>query len=352
MAKVNDEIGSLVAVREGSGQASWGESAWYTSNVEKYPNSIAEFEQLDELINNYCLTGVKPKKQPLTKSANVTAIGSCFAAELRHFLGDAGLSSDSFWVPSGLNNTFALLDFFSWAITGDQTAKGYAYERDQAGSVVDWHPEHEFKIYKEAICKTDCFIFTLGLSEVWEDLETGKVFWRGVPEHIFEDKRHRFRLSTSTENTHNILSIIKLIRSVNSKASIVFSLSPIPLKATFSGQSCIAADCVSKSVLRLAIHESLQSTSLTDPDVHYWPSFEIVKWVGCHLPYSVYGADDGCVRHVSRYLVSSILKAFVETYYGSSIAEEVFENYFSSLEVFEGQAGEPPKVYKGQVVKA
>ena len=186
---------------------------------------------------------------------------------------------------------------------------------------------------------------------MWEDSESGNVFWRGVPEQIFKEGRHRFRLSSVLENTKNLENIFALIREVNPNAPIIFTLSPVPLKATFSNKSCISSDCVSKSTLRLAIHEYMSKFE-SQANVYYWPSFEIVKWVGCHLPYPVYGTDDGCVRHVSRFLVTQILKAFVNVYYGKDTANTVFEKYLPSLETRKGAAGEPPQIYMGQIVKA
>jgi len=199
--------------------------------------------------------------------------------------------------------------------------------------------------------KASSFVFTLGLAEVWEDSESGSVFWRGVPEQIFKEGRHRFRLSSVQENTKNIQEIVALIREVNPKAPIIFTLSPVPLKATFSNKSCVTSDCVSKSTLRIAIHEYMSKLE-NNANIFYWPSFEIVKWVGCHLPYPVYGTDDGCVRHVSRFLVVQILKSFVNAYYGKDTAEAVFREYLPSLETRKGEAGEPPEIYLGQIVKA
>lgn len=69
--------------------------------MKKYPSTSAEFNELESLINQYCLEGHAPAVPLLNKSGSVIAIGSCFAAELRHFLNDVGLSSDSFWIPSG-----------------------------------------------------------------------------------------------------------------------------------------------------------------------------------------------------------------------------------------------------------
>lgn len=338
MSNSSNEIGSLAAVREGSGPASWGEGVWHSSGVSKYPSSLSAFDDIGGLTREFCLKGHSPTAPILNVAGNVVAIGSCFAAELRHFLSDVGLSSNSFWIPSGLNNTFALCDFFSWVVTGNESARGYAYERGDAGSIRDWKPELEQEEYRKAIEDAAWFVFTLGLAEVWEDAKTGKVFWRGVPENVFEEGRHRFRLSSVSENTSNIDEVIKFIRLLNPTASIVLTLSPVPLKASFSEKSCITSDCVSKSVLRLAINDYLSKEQLEE-GVYYWPSFEIVKWLGCHLPYPVYGTDDGVVRHVSRFVVNKILELFVEHYYGKEIAIKVFKDYLPTLKQERGKMG-------------
>ncbi|MDO6838028.1 GSCFA domain-containing protein [Paraglaciecola chathamensis] len=346
---IKGEVGSLAAHRKGSGPASWAESSWHEADVKKYPASISDFTLTHENISKFCLQGHTPSLPFLGKEDNVIAIGSCFAAELRHFLNDVGLSSDSFWIPSGLNNTFSLLDFFSWVTTGHQTSKGFGYSKDDSGTLGDWEPKFERSSYRKALENANCFVFTLGLAEVWEDTLTSKVFWRGVPANIFDEKRHHFRLSTVEENVTNIVAITEFIRKLNPKAPIIFTLSPVPLKATFSEVPCISADCVSKSTLRLALHQVI-SQKLTD--VYYWPSFEIVKWVGCHLPFPVYGTDDSVVRHVSRYVVTKILYSFVATYYGENLAKEIFDNHLMSLPSREGLAGEPPLIYTGQIVTA
>jgi GSCFA family len=164
------------------------------------------------------------------------------------------------------------------------------------------------------------FVFTLGLAEVWQDRETGGVFWRGVPEEIFDAQRHVFRLSTVEENEANIVEIVRLIRSENPSAPILLTLSPVPLAATFRDISCITADCVSKSVLRIALDRVLERGL---GGVYYWPSFEVVRWGGAHLPWRAYGLDDRNPRHVSRYLVREIIDAFVDSFYVPAAAEEI-----------------------------
>jgi len=99
---------------------------------------------------------------------------------------------------------------------------------------------------------------------------------------------------------------------VNATAPIVVTLSPVPLEATFREISCMTADSVSKSVLRVAIDQAMSEHR---PDVYYWPSFEIVRWAGAHVSWPAYGFHDDRARHVTRYTVGRIIDAFVESFY-------------------------------------
>jgi hypothetical protein len=239
-------------------------------------------------------------------------MGSCFAQELRDHLSERGFASGNFWIPSGLNNTFAILDFISWCVTGSDTGAGFRYDRFDDGRIRQWLPQEKRDRYERHLREAGAFVFTFGLAEVWQDAETGGVFWRGIPEKIFDADRHVFRLTTVEENEQNIVRLVELIRSVNPDAPIVLTLSPVPLMATFRGQSCVTADAISKSVLRVAI-DLVASRGL--PGVYYWPSFEVVRWAGGHLPYPAYGVPDRRARHVTRYLVAEIIDAFVEAFY-------------------------------------
>jgi len=58
-------------------------------------------------------------------------------------------------------------------------------------------------------------------------------------------------------------------------------VSPVPLKATFERLSPIIADCVSKSILRVAAHEFMSSAA--GAGTIYWPSFEVFRWLGGHV---------------------------------------------------------------------
>jgi hypothetical protein len=117
------------------------------------------------------------------------------------------------------------------------------------------------------------------------------------------------------ENADNIAAIIEAVRRIAArKIDVVLTVSPVPLSGTTEFASAVIADCLSKSTLRLACQQVL---SRRPPGVFYWPSFEIVRWLGPHfgsLQPDVYGAHDGNTRHVSPWLVDIIVDLFLEHY--------------------------------------
>jgi len=287
-------------------------NAWYMPPSNVYPLDQNLFvNDLPRVIREYVLPGHAPARPMLDETQSVLTVGSCFAGELRRFLSLAGVDASRFLIPPGLNNTFAILDFFSWCATGHHTGAGFRYERVASGEIRQWVPEAKRQSYAKVFSEAGAFVFTIGLAEVWQDRETGGVFWRGIPDEIFDADRHVFRLTTVEENARNLRAIVDVIRELNPKAPIVFTLSPVPLMATFRDISCLTADCVSKSVLRVALdHVMSQGCS----GVYYWPSFEIVKWVGANLPWSTYGRK-GKARAIDRGIVRQIMDEFVSAFY-------------------------------------
>ncbi len=313
------QLGTLSPQEPKSGHRSWAMHRWHKESVQLYPKVLSLYEDVPRLFREHILPGHLPPGPLLTERDTVVTLGSCFALELRRVLELAQFASGSFWIPSGLNNTFAILDFVSWCVEGESTSRAYRYERSEDGEIKEWLPDEERHRYLEHIVNAGAFVFTIGLAEVWVDRETGGVFWRGVPEEIFDEDRHVFRLSTVEENEQNILETIRLIRTVNANAPIVLTLSPVPLEATFREISCMTADCVSKSVLRVAIDGAMAQAPA---GTYYWPSFELVKWAGATLDWSAYEGD---ARHADRYLVYCIVDAFAEAFYGPELATRIRE---------------------------
>lgn len=122
-----------------------------------------------------------------------------------------------------------------------------------------------------------------------------------------------FRNTTVEENVNNLQAIIDLVRRSNANCDFVFSLSPVPLTATLEARSSMEADCLSKSILRVAVEQIVT----TSPRCLYWPAFEIVRWLGSYFP-GMYGEEDGTTGHVSERVIDLIIALFLQNYLRST----------------------------------
>lgn len=312
------ELGSVDHERLQSSPRSWARDRWFREGATPYPHKNDDMADIRAVFDRLIPHGLAPATPPFERDAEILTLGSCFAQELRRFLTYCGVSSGNFWIPSGLNNTFALASFLEWCLDGRTGDEAYWYEQAAGGGAYRWEATEEQAEYRHHFLEAQGILLTLGLAEVWSDQTTGKVFWRGVPQGVFDEGRHVFRVSGVDENEANLVRIIETIRRHCGPIPIILMLSPVPLAATFRPVSCVAADCVSKSILRVAIDQVLRRNL---DGVHYWPSFEMVKWAGAHFDFAVFGADDGWSRHVSRFVVVNVIKSFVEHYFDAKTAE-------------------------------
>ncbi|RED18431.1 GSCFA domain-containing protein [Pontivivens insulae] len=233
-------------------------------------------------IEKYVLKGWAPEEPFIDVNTQVTAFGSCFAANISNWLSkrnynvlnkaaDAGRA----YVVAcgeGMVNSFVILQQFEWAWEG----KDFGQELWHGYDATAYGQDPEVQAQTKAMFdETDVFILTFGLSEIWYDEPTGNVFWRTIPKDAYDPERHKFRVSTVEENKANMRRIYDLIRKHRPDAKIIFTLSPIPLQATFRDNSCMTSNAVSKGVLRVAIDELYRE--LKDEGVlHYWPSYELI----------------------------------------------------------------------------
>ena len=291
---------------------------WYFSKAmgSVFPKQSDFARKLDsDFVKKHVLKGYLPDQPLFTKDAKILTVGSCFAEELRNYFLARDLSSNVVFIPPGLNNTFALDNYFHWMLTGEDGDQAYWFDNAKAGGT-KWSPTQNREHLVSLMQNLDCIVVTVGLAEVWLDALTEKVFWRGVPRREFDPERHVCRVSTVEENQANLASLFRSLRALSPKAEVIFSLSPVPLKASQTGLSCITADSLSKATLRIALDAFLRSEQA---GVRYWPSFEIVRWLGSHVENSLFG-EDGNSRHVNRSAVELILEAFIDAFFEKSSA--------------------------------
>jgi hypothetical protein len=282
-----------------------------------YPREVRVFDDLDAVIRDYVLHGYPGDDTFADPQAIVVTQGSCFARNLAMSLARLGARVAHLNVNEVINTTIANAMFFEHIFRGaecDPVVRGIFTQ------VVGNQQVEEFR---DLVSRCRAFVLTVGVAPIW--------FIRGTQQIVLEPDKARLgdfemRTTTSGWNAGNIRSIIDSVRAVNATARIFLTLSPAPLNYSLEFPSTIVGDCLSKSVLRVAIQEVLSDRR---PNVRYWPSFEIVRWVGSHLG-PVFGTDDGHPRHVSNFIVDAIVRNFIQAHGGASQAGEGDVSAFSN----------------------
>ncbi|MGB0411180.1 MAG: GSCFA domain-containing protein [Pikeienuella sp.] len=243
-----------------------------------------------EAASKWVLHGWAPEAPQITPDTQITAFGSCFAANISNWLSKRNFrvlnkdeeAKNAYVVTcgEGMVNSFVIRQQFEWAWENKtfDDALWHGYKAEEYG----YDPAIQAET-KRIFDETDFFILTFGLSEVWYDEPTDNVFWRTIPKDVYDPARHKFRVSTVEENKDNLRAIYDLIRKHRPDAKILFTLSPIPLIATFRDNSCLTSNSVSKAVLRVAIDEVVRE-KMDEGYLNYWPSYELVTDV-FKLPY-------------------------------------------------------------------
>ncbi|KGM33807.1 GSCFA domain-containing protein [Inquilinus limosus] len=264
------------------------------------------------VVGEYLAKGWMPAERFVSQTTPIVAFGSCFADNISRYLHKAGFNvltkRDNLAYVSkmgdGMVNTFAIRQQFEWAWLGKTPKADLWHGYDAA----EFGYDEAVRLRTRALFdEAELFIITLGLSEVWYDEPTGEVFWRAVPKDKYDPSRHKFRVTTHAENLENLQAIHALIRHFRPDAAVLFTVSPIPLAATFRPVTCLSANAVSKAILRAAADEFFRRNAPNDPKLFYFPSYDIVMYGFNHQ-----WRDDR--RHVYSHVLDFNMKVF-ERYY-------------------------------------
>lgn len=274
---------------------------------------FARYPSKDQLLNDFAgavqggvLGGYDTLPRFIGTSTRFFTLGSCFARHVAMALRNCGCTVDHIEIGEIINSTFANRALLEWAL-----GRARPELAERIGSVAGEFTTAE--ALRETIRQADCVIFTMGLAACFFDTQTGEFV---MPRPSFINARslaekYQSRMTTVQENSDNLAAIVALIREINPSARIVITLSPVPMNGVFNMPSAVQADCLSKSTLRVAVHEFLARAA--DTRIIYWPSFEIVRWLSGHVG-RFYGTDDDYSVHVSEEVVAFIMSAFVDTF--------------------------------------
>lgn len=306
--------------------------SFHRGEVVNYNPHQADFFK-DDFLKNYLLKGWTPASPPIAPGTKVTAFGSCFAANITRHLSKIGFDTSKDRDPDiyisrigdGLVNVHALSGQFEWALENKEPPAGLWQGYDAA----DYGFDESVRLRtRDLFLATEFFIVTLGLSEIWYDEPTGGVFWRAVPARKFDAGRHKFRVSSFAESKQHVALMYRLIREHVPNAKVLFTLSPIPLAATFRPVSCLTANAVSKAILRAALDEFVRENEADlNTRLFYFPSYEFVN----ELFPARFRADN---RHPHDVIIHAIMKTFEAVYCDNDYTLKDAEALFREVRAF------------------
>lgn len=272
----------------------------------------------------------------LHQGDSVFTIGSCFARNIEEALVDAGLDviSSRYAVPesewqgraNGILNKyhpFAMLNELTWALSDNHP---YPFDKGilEVGpdQWVDIHLPGSAKpvsyvraterrremiaLYRQ-IRQCNLVILTPGLVEAWWDKEVGYYTNQTISRALMQRHPGRFELhQLSYHEVYEAMSSIVslLMEQCNDGLRIFFTVSPVPLAATFTKQDVLVANTYAKSVLRAAVEQIVVEHPA---NVGYFPSYEAITLSDRN---EVFGDD---YIHVKDEAVRSNIMKFVSS---------------------------------------
>lgn len=172
------------------------------------------------------------------------------------------------------------------------------------------HLRRMFKTYRQA----DVFVFTFGLTETWEHIETGTIYPTapGTIAGSYDPSRFRFKNLTFNETYNDFLRFRLELKKRKPDVKFLVTVSPVPLTATADEHHVLTASTYSKSVLRAVAGQLAEQHD----DIDYFPSYEIVT-----APSSRGFFFESNMRNVSSTGVRMVMDLFFAAH-GASVSTE------------------------------
>jgi hypothetical protein len=312
--------------------------------VTERPRVFQEYQVWKRSVASVALSDLDPvvrAKVQIQPDQRVASIGSCFAQHISRRLKDAGLN---YYVtepsPVGLSpeeaqrrsfGTFSarygnvytarqLRQLFDRAF-GDFAPTVRPWRRPDGKLVDPFRPAIEPDGYGtegdvEEATRThllavrrlfetlDVIVVTLGLTEAWRARSDGAVFpvAPGVIAGEMKSSDYEFVNFEAGDIATDLDAFLAKLRSVNPQARAIFTVSPVPLVATYEDRHVLVSTTYSKSALRVAA----ESVCRAHASAYYFPSYEIVT---SHASKGAYFAEN--LRSVTERGVDHVMRLFL-----------------------------------------
>lgn len=235
---------------------------------------------------------------PVSQDSKIVSAGSCFAQHIGKWLEGNGFQFlrsrvNSHQVSSfAFGNIYTVRSLVQWFTHPDDHLAEHSIHFDEkrdryfdmlllTGHEEGWQSRQGLLEYRQAvvdearnqIAASDCFIFTLGLTESWED--TNGVCYPVCPGTRigkFDGKIFRFRQLRYQDVLDDLVALNHLLKALNPAIQLILTVSPVPLTATATERHVMVATAYSKGVLRAVAGD------FCDRNDHafYFPSFELI----------------------------------------------------------------------------
>lgn len=303
------------------------------------------------------------------RTDKVATAGSCFAQHIsrtlsqqgyHHLVAEAGAdlpplerSARQFGVFSArygnLYTARQLLQLLERAF-GEYTPVDNAWQRPDGRWVDPFRPQIEPNGYASAnevaaardvhlpavramVDQMDVFVFTLGLTECWQRRDDGAVYplAPGAVAGRHDPAHYEFVNFGVAEVAADIHAAVRRLRSANPRAKLIFTVSPVPLIATYEDRHVLVSTTESKAILRAAIGE----VAARDAGVDYFPSYEIIT--GAHTRGAYFAPD---LRTVTDEGVAHVMRVFLRHYTGEDAVNAATSTTEASARATEQQAAQ------------
>jgi hypothetical protein len=155
-------------------------------------------------------------------------------------------------------------------------------------------------------------MMTPGLTETWYDTRHG-LYTTYAPirnGELIDPDRYAVHVLGYDDCYRALLQSIDTIRKHNPAIKVLITVSPIPLRYTFTSKDILTANSYSKAVLRAVCEQIAEDRQSVD----YFPSFEAVAY----SRWNVWQRDR---RHVSDRMVGKIVDAVITQYFSGTTPE-------------------------------
>ncbi len=310
---------------------------------DAFPDCADEFSLTPEFLSS--ALGIE-KLPTVGRQTRIFTMGSCFARNIAVFLKANGYAAEAFVQTEDLNSPFSNARMLRVAAASSDERLGFVtgwidalYPDESPVSRSGRREEALGRIsaLADSIASAETIVITIG-SALDFFLSTDRLETEGdvAPKFLLladtEDADKRagltqrlkgqgasFRLGTFSESKIAINRLYNAIRVLNPHALCLFTLSPVPMDSAIglhkeTPMGAAEIDCISKSTLRAALHEAMSEWVATDSRIHYFPSYEIVRWIAPNLPLRTFGAEDASARHVSEEVLSGVCGYFIDRF--------------------------------------